>query len=100
MTWGGGGRPSIFQENMCARVKSPQWIRRYREVGASPLLQGGQPKTAAGEHILDLVALSIQSLAICCGRPALGSRWNARRDAASGEPWVGDFAAWRRSSSE
>jgi hypothetical protein len=28
------------------------------------------------------VALSIQSLAVCCGQPALGSRWNARRDAA------------------
>ena len=34
--------------------------------------------------ILDLVALSIQSLAVRWG-PALGSRWNARRDAASGE---------------
>ena len=31
------------------------------------------------------MALSIQSLAVCCGRPALGSRWNARRDATSGE---------------
>ena len=31
------------------------------------------------------MALSIQGLAVCCGQPALGSRWNARRDAASGE---------------
>ena len=31
------------------------------------------------------MALSIQSLAVCCGRPALGSRWNASRDATSGE---------------
>ena len=27
----------------------------------------------------------MKSLAVCCGQPSLGSRWNARRDAESGE---------------
>src|SRR5450631_3246441 len=37
------------------------------------------------EHVLDLVALSIQSLAVGSGQTALGLRWNAKRDAAFGE---------------